>query len=78
MVEAEVRIEYKKGVVDAEGGSVRKALHLLGYPVQAVDTIKVYHITLDGTKSEAKKTLDDACKKLLANPVIQKYSITIL
>lgn len=78
MVEAEVRIEFKKGVVDAEGGSVRKALHLLGYPVQNVDTIKVYRITLDSTKSEAKKTLEDACRKLLANPVIQRYSITIL
>ena len=78
MVEAEVRIEFKKGVVDAEGGSVLKALKLLGYPVQKVGTIKVYHISLDGKKSEAKKILDDACKKLLANPVIQKYSITIL
>jgi phosphoribosylformylglycinamidine synthase len=78
MVEAEVRIDFKKGVVDAEGGSVRKALHLLGYPVQKVDTVKVYHITLDGTKNEAKKVLEDACRKLLANPVIHKYSITIL
>ena len=76
MVEAEVRIELKKGVVDAEGASVKKALNLLGFPFKEVNTVKVYHISLEDKK--AKEQLEEACKKLLANPVIHNYSIKIL
>ena len=76
MVEAEVRIEYKKGVVDAEGESVKKALDLLGFSVKSVGTVKVYKVEIDA--ENPKDVLEEACKKLLANPVIQNYSVTIL
>ena len=76
MVNAEVRIELKKGVVDAEGESVKKALNLLGLPVDHVETVKVYKVKLES--SDAKGVLEEACRKLLANPVIQSYTITIV
>jgi len=76
--QAEARIELKAGVIDAEGETVQKSLLLLGYPTTKVNTIKVYAIEIEAaSREEAEKKIDDACKRLLANPVIQNYSVTI-
>jgi phosphoribosylformylglycinamidine synthase PurS subunit len=74
----EVRIELKPGVIDAEGETVQKSLELLGFPARKVRSIKVYGITVNATDEvEAKKTIENASKKLLANPVIQNYFIDV-
>ncbi len=76
--QAEARIELKAGVIDAEGETVQKSLRLLGYPTTKVNTIKVYAIEIEAaSKEEADKNIDDECRRLLANPVIQNYSVTI-
>lgn len=75
---AEVRVELKPGVLDAEGKTVQKSLKLLGYPISNVKTIDVYEITIDSDSIEnAKAEILDACKRLLANPVIHNYSIEV-
>jgi phosphoribosylformylglycinamidine synthase PurS subunit len=75
----EVRVNLKKGVLDAEGETVQKSLKLLGFPVTRVDSVKVYRITVEAkSKDDAVKSMDDACQRLLANPVIQDYSITVV
>ncbi|RLI95770.1 MAG: phosphoribosylformylglycinamidine synthase PurS protein [Candidatus Altiarchaeales archaeon] len=74
----EVRIELKKGVIDAEGETVKKSLRLLGYNVDGVNTIKVYSIKINAeSKEKAINEIDEACKRLLANPVIQNYKISV-
>ena len=45
--EIEVRIELKKGVMDAEGETIEKSLDLLGYDMKRVESIKAYNITVD-------------------------------
>jgi phosphoribosylformylglycinamidine synthase subunit PurS len=75
---AEVRIELKSGVLDAEGETVGKTLKLLGFPVKGVKSVKVYDIVIDAVSEEdAKKKAENAAKKLLANPVIQNYFIHV-
>jgi len=75
---AEVRVELKPGVLDAEGKTIQKSLKLLGYPIDEVKTIKVYDIAIDADSAEnAKAEVEDACRRLLANPVIQNYGIEI-
>jgi phosphoribosylformylglycinamidine synthase subunit PurS len=75
----EVRVELKKGVLDAEGETVAKSLKLLGFDVGGVETVKVYKIRLDSSdENAAVKTCEDACRRLLANPVIQEYSIRVV
>ena len=80
MVDAEVRVELKKGVADPEGKNVEKTLSLLGFEgIGAVSTIKIYHVQLDEpNERRALDTLEDMCEKLLANPVIHNYSVKIL
>lgn len=68
----EVRISYKLGVQDAEGESTKKGLKALGFrEVEGVRTSKVYRI--EGGYS--KKDVEEMCRRLLANPVSQDYSI---
>jgi len=74
----EVRIELKPGVIDAEGETVQKSLRLLGFPVSRVKSSKVYEISMEAnSEEEAKEMGENACKRLLANPVIQNYSLRI-
>ncbi len=80
MVEAEVRVELKKGVADPEGRNVEKTLSLLGFEgIGSVSTVKVYHISLEETNERrARDVLESMCERLLANPVIHNYSVRIL
>ena len=75
----EVRVSLKKGALDAEGETVQKSLALLGFDVKKVDTIKVYRIVVDAKAREAAvKVVEEASRRLLANPVIQEYSISVV
>ncbi len=74
---ANVFIKLKRGVVDPEGEATKKALNLLGFRnVKNVSSIKVFRIELEAkSKDAAEKMIAEMCEKLLANPVIQDYSI---
>jgi len=79
MVTAEVKIELKEGVADPEGMNTEKTLKLLGWDVEKVETGKLFEIDLGENISEekARSEVEEMCKKLLANPVIQTYEIDI-
>lgn len=65
--------------MDAEGETVQKSLKLLGFDVRKVDTIKVYRIVVAAKGSkEAVKTVENASRRLLANPVVQEYAVTVV
>ncbi|WP_048093868.1 phosphoribosylformylglycinamidine synthase subunit PurS [Geoglobus acetivorans] len=74
---ADVIISLKKGVIDPEGEATKKALNLLGFRnVNRVESMKIFRIELSAkTKEDAEDMLRDMCDRLLANPVIQDYSI---
>ena len=75
----EVRVELKKGVADPEGQNTLKTLGLLGFNAKNLESIKVFRITLDSDdKGAAEKAGAEMAEKLLANPVIQKYSVNII
>jgi phosphoribosylformylglycinamidine synthase len=73
-----VEVKLKRGYLDPEGKTVQHSLVDLGYRVQKVGTAKVYEVELSaGSPQEAKKNAEEMCKRLLANPVKDDYSITI-
>jgi phosphoribosylformylglycinamidine synthase PurS subunit len=75
----EVRVSLKRGALDAEGETVQKSLALLGYPVKKVDTVKVYRLTVEAASNkEAKELVEGASRRLLASPVIQDFTITVV
>jgi phosphoribosylformylglycinamidine synthase len=79
-MKALVKIMPKKGVLDPQGKAIEKSLNQLGFPqISRVIQGKLIEIEIDSSDEvNAKKILEDASKKLLANLVIEDYEITIL
>ncbi|MFA6710540.1 MAG: phosphoribosylformylglycinamidine synthase subunit PurS [Candidatus Methanomethylophilaceae archaeon] len=78
MATVEIRVELKKGVADPEGKNTKKTLEALGFTgVDSVKTIKLFEMELDMDTAEAERAGEEMCKKLLANPVIQNYTVTV-
>ena len=76
--EIEIQVGLKSGMADPEGVNVKKALDLLGFDsIKKVDSVKCYRIIIDKNESEAIKEAEEICKKLLANPVVHEYSISV-
>jgi len=79
MYEVEVKVVLKKGVADPEGANTAKTLKLLGFDdVKNVKSAKVFKIMIDvDSEDKAKDRAKEACDKLLANPVVQDYQLTV-
>lgn len=78
MFRARVEITLKKGISDPEGKNILKALHLLGFEeVKEVKMAKVTEIFMDGSEKEVEARVKEMCNRLLANPVIHDYTISI-
>ncbi|MEE9138207.1 MAG: phosphoribosylformylglycinamidine synthase subunit PurS [candidate division NC10 bacterium] len=75
MIRAKVYVTLKRGVLDPQGETVRGALETLGFAeVQDVRIGKFMVITLNAvSREDATKSVEEMCKKLLANPVIEDY-----
>lgn len=73
-----VAVSLKPGVLDAEGKNVQKSLELLGIATQGVKSVKTYILYVDAESVEAATAVaEEACRRLLANPVVHDYSITV-
>ena len=75
----EIYITLKKTVADPHGLTVRHALESLGYKDLADVRIgKLVIVTLNfKDKKRAEREVDQMCKKLLANPIIEDYHFRI-
>jgi phosphoribosylformylglycinamidine synthase subunit PurS len=76
---ARVTVTLKPGVLDPQGQAIVGALHSLGFAgVADVRQGKVFDIELGDTDpAAAELTLGSICQRLLANTVIEDYSIEI-
>lgn len=79
MLMAKIYVTLKPGVLDAQGDTVRSALETLGFKGLAdVRVGKFMVLTLNGlTQAEATTQVEEMCKRLLANPVIENYRFEI-
>ena len=78
-VRARVLIRPKAGILDPQGVAVERALPALGYDnVSAVSIAKTIRLELDAPSADAARVqVDDMCQRLLANPVIERYTVEI-
>ena len=73
-MKAKIVITPKKAVVDPQGKTVRRALEQMGYQgIGAVHVGKYLEIEIEGEQAIARRQIDEACHKLLSNPVIEDY-----
>jgi phosphoribosylformylglycinamidine synthase len=79
-MKARVHVTLKTGVLDPQGKAIGNALHRLGFPeVGDVRQGKFIELELAETEPErAKARLDEMCRKLLANTVIENYRIELV
>ena len=69
-----VHVSLKPGVLDPQGRAVHHALEGLGF--EGVEDVRVGRlIELDVADSTSDSALEEMCRKLLANMVIENYRI---
>jgi phosphoribosylformylglycinamidine synthase PurS subunit len=71
---ARVLIRPKEGILDPQGQAVERALPALGFPpAQHVHVGRLVELDVEDTGQ-----LDEMCRKLLANPLIEDYEVEVL
>jgi phosphoribosylformylglycinamidine synthase PurS subunit len=77
---AEVHVALRPGIADPEGLTIADGLRSLGYAsVSEVRTGKLLRIAFEADDHEsAEATVGDMCRRLLANPVMESASWTLV
>lgn len=69
-----VLVRLKPGVLDPQGSAVHHSLEGLGF--EGVEDVRIGRvIEMDLADGTSEAAIDDMCQKLLANMVIEDYSI---
>ena len=78
-MKAKVHVTLKNGVLDPQGKAIEHTLGSLGFSgLGEVRQGKFIELTLDETDADkARASVDEMCKKLLANTVIENYTIDL-
>lgn len=79
MIKARVVVTLKNGVLDPQGKAIEGALGALGFSgVDSVRQGKVFDLVVDhDDRAKAEDDLKAMCEKLLANTVIENYTINL-
>ena len=78
----EVRVEvgHRPGILDPQGGVIERALPALGYGnVSHVRVGKSIRLVVEAAdEAAARAEVEEMCRRLLANPVIEDYTIEMM
>jgi phosphoribosylformylglycinamidine synthase subunit PurS len=79
MYSVKVSVMLKEGIADPQGQTIERALPALGFDgVHGVRVGKLITLNLDATdQDDAHSRAMDMCDKLLANPVIESYEVSV-
>ncbi len=76
---AKMTITLRDGILDVQGKTVEHALHSIEF--EMIENVRIgKYVVLEveaDSKKEARELVDSACSKLIANPIIEDYVITI-
>jgi phosphoribosylformylglycinamidine synthase len=77
---AVVYVKLKEGVLDPQGSTIKRSLEDMSYQgIEDVRSGKIFEITfLKDGKRKPEELIDEICRKLLTNPVIEKYNFEIV
>ncbi len=76
---AEINVMPLKALLDPQGKTVLQSMNNNGYKT-ASDVRIGKHITIEfeaGSNKEAEKTIEDACKKMLSNSIMESFEFNI-
>ena len=72
-----ITVTLKNGVLDPQGKAIQQTLNGMGYSsVNEIRQGKYFEVDInENDESKAKSKVEEMCKKLLANLVIEDYKI---
>ncbi len=77
-MKATVLVRPKEGILDPQGEAVESSLRKLGFPVGDTRIGKVVDLEVETTDpEEARAKVEEMCRRLLANPLIESYEISV-
>ena len=72
-----IHVSLKPGVLDPQGRAVHHSLEGLGF--SGIEEVRIGRlIELEVADGTSEQTLEEMCRKLLANMVIENYRIEVL
>ena len=76
---AKIKVTLRPSILDVQGKAVQHALENLGYStVDAARIGKYIEVTInEDDGAETERIGEEICRKLLANPVMENYSIEL-
>lgn len=76
---AKITITLRRSILDPQGKAIHHALENLQLPaVTEVRIGKFIELKLEAaSESDARKIVEQACKKLLSNPIMEDYSFVL-
>jgi phosphoribosylformylglycinamidine synthase len=77
VVKARVLVRLKRGILDVQGNAVKRALEGLGYPdLRELRVGKVIDVEVEAADAAAASArVEEMCRRLLANPVLEDFTI---
>jgi phosphoribosylformylglycinamidine synthase len=77
-VRATVLVRPKEGILDPQGDAVGASLRTLGFAISNARVGRLVEVDVDAaTREEARAQVEEMCERLLANPLIESYEITL-
>ena len=77
-MKATVLVRPKAGILDAQGEAVESSLRHLGFDVSGARVGRVIDLEVDETDTaRAHDRVEQMCRQLLANPLIESYEIVL-
>jgi phosphoribosylformylglycinamidine synthase subunit PurS len=73
-----VLVRPKTGILDPQGEAVRGSLRSLGFAVGGARVGRLVDLEVEASSAaEARTRVEDMCRQLLANPLIESFEIEI-
>jgi phosphoribosylformylglycinamidine synthase subunit PurS len=77
-MKATVLVRPKAGILDPQGEAVETSLRQLGFPVGDARVGRLIDVEVEAeSPEEARAEVERMCQRLLANPLIETYSIEL-
>lgn len=73
-----VLVRPKEGILDPQGAAVEDSLRKLGFDVAGARVGRLVDVEVEASsEDEARAQVDEMCRQLLANPLIESYAIEV-
>jgi phosphoribosylformylglycinamidine synthase PurS subunit len=74
---AVVYISLKPGVLDPQGKTIAQAMHNMGYAeFTSVRSGRFFELECEN-RTDLQQRIDEVCRKLLSNPVVETYRVEL-